>query len=539
MQLQIRSRGIAAVAGTALLVFSGVASAQLDKQETKCANSINKGAAKVAKAQAGHNAACIKDGGKGRLSGTIEDCLVSDPKGKVSKAIGKIKTSDCTTGAPTFLPGLQTDASTIGDTMVQDLDLIHALFGSDLDVSIVSAEDDKAGARCQAAIAKTAGKCQDAKLSTYNSCKKNWMKDGSITDANSLQDNCLGTTFTQQPDSKSKIAKKCGVPSQGFARADFGFAKNCLLGNVDALIPGCTPRASAACIDQKIGCEVCLALNALDGLIRDCDLFDDRRFNDSCAQPEEIGSHNCTLDTDPNTFEFNFIYQAFNIPVSISGGIDISCSVIDPNTGKALCRCTIQSLTPFELPGIGFICLEPGTSCPNGEIDCTGGNALGWETVADHNIGAGCANPLNCFGPCSSYCSGLGGGYLVKADQLGCTMGICSCQCLRKPAGPSSAGDINCQLPIEINVEALAPCDGTDITIPVFNVCIPLSTQSSLTGTGMISPATLTGTAADCLDLESSITAGIELVGQIDFFEMTIGDLTIGDLKSQQNFTCQ
>ena len=51
----------------ALFMFSGVAGAQLDKQETKCANSINKGAAKVAKAQAGDNSACIKDFGKGKI----------------------------------------------------------------------------------------------------------------------------------------------------------------------------------------------------------------------------------------------------------------------------------------------------------------------------------------------------------------------------------------------------------------------------------------------------------------------------------------
>ncbi len=109
------------------------------------------------------------------------------------------------------------------------------------------------------------------------------------------------------------------------------------------------------------------------------------------------------------------------------------------------------------------------------------------------------------------------------------------------PAGASSAGDIKCQLPTAINVEALAPCDGTDIIIAVGTVCIPLSTQSSdnalLTannGTGVISLATLTGTGGNCLDLETSITAGIVLVGSVDFF-----DTAIGDVKAQTRFTCQ
>ena len=293
-----------------------------------------------------------------------------------------------------------------------------------------------------------------------------------------------------------------------------------------------------------------------------------------------IGTHKCTLDTDPSTFELNLVFQSFVIPASVSGGIDLSCGAIDPNTGTAPCSCTIQSLTPFELPNIGFICLTPGGVCPAGEIDCDGGNALAWETVANHNIGA-CTGNADCNGQCATYCSGLGGGYVAKADQGDacegfcsggvndddpCTLdadclpggacsgqdpplgphdpnnpNICGCQCLRMPAGASSPGDLKCQLPTGINVEALAPCDGTDITIAVGNVCIPLSTQSSdnalLTannGTGMISPATLTGTGGNCLDLETSITGGIELVGQVDFF-----DTTIGDVKSQTRFTCQ
>ncbi len=78
MQVQIRSRGIAAVVGTARLMFSGVANAQLDKQETKCANSINKGAAKVAKAQACDNSACIKIYIKNKIP-SAEACITSDP----------------------------------------------------------------------------------------------------------------------------------------------------------------------------------------------------------------------------------------------------------------------------------------------------------------------------------------------------------------------------------------------------------------------------------------------------------------------------
>jgi len=265
MQARVHFHGIAAFLGTALLIFAGVASAQLDKQETKCANSINKGAAKVAKAQAGDNSACIKDYGKRKIP-SAEDCIASDPKGKVAKAISKIKTGDCPSGAPAALPGLDTNASSIGATMVQkDLDLIHAIFGSDLDVTVVKAADDKAGSKCQAAIAKAAGKCQDAKLASYNTCKKDGQKAGSLFIPAAFEAECLTPDI---PDGKGKIQKKCG--------GDFGLAKKCTgtATPLAELIPGCAPGVSAACIDQKIECVVCLALNELDGLARDCDDFD-------------------------------------------------------------------------------------------------------------------------------------------------------------------------------------------------------------------------------------------------------------------------
>ncbi|MCZ6714671.1 MAG: hypothetical protein O7B29_12070, partial [Deltaproteobacteria bacterium] len=97
----------------ALFLLPGLASAQIPKKpDQKCINNINKGAAKVAKAQAGDNNACVKDYGKGKKP-SAADCVTSDPKGKVSKAISKIKTGDCA-GVPADLPGLDIDAASIG-----------------------------------------------------------------------------------------------------------------------------------------------------------------------------------------------------------------------------------------------------------------------------------------------------------------------------------------------------------------------------------------------------------------------------------------
>jgi hypothetical protein len=249
-----------------------------DKAQQKCMNSINKGAAKVAKAQAGDNASCIKNGGKGKLGGqTVDECITSDPKGKVAKAANKIKTADCVGGAaPGGIPGLLTTSGAIKPVMVdKDVDLIHAIFGTNLDAVIVVADKgivgSKEAAKCQAAVAKAVGKCQDAMLSSFNSCKKNGLKSETITDAGTLETECMTPDI---PDGKGKIAKKCG--------GDFDLAKKCSGLDTDALFPGCEGEVHADCIRDKIECEVCKSLNALDGLERNCDQFDNGIIDGTC-----------------------------------------------------------------------------------------------------------------------------------------------------------------------------------------------------------------------------------------------------------------
>jgi pimeloyl-ACP methyl ester carboxylesterase len=254
------------------------ASAALDKQDQKCVNSINKGAAKIAKAHAGDNSACIKDGSKGKLTGTIEECITSDPKGKVQKAIGKIKVGDCPSPPP--WPPIDIDPNSIGDKMIaKELDLIHAIFGSDLDMVVVDMATQKDDAKCQQAIAKAVQKCQDTKLKEFNACKKNKLKGKGTPKAASpgeLQAECLGTGVNGIPDGKGKINKACVTKING------AISKKCGTSDTDTLFPGCAGEPLQPCLDQKVECEVCKALNALDGLIRDCDEFDDGVVNDSC-----------------------------------------------------------------------------------------------------------------------------------------------------------------------------------------------------------------------------------------------------------------
>ena len=81
----------------------------------------------------------------------------------------------------------------------KELTLIHGIFGTDLEEVIVCSVTDKDGWKCQSAVAKAARKCQDARLATYNRCKKDQLRAG-VGNAQALQDACLGANGAQCPD---------------------------------------------------------------------------------------------------------------------------------------------------------------------------------------------------------------------------------------------------------------------------------------------------------------------------------------------------
>jgi hypothetical protein len=296
-------------------------------------NSINKGAAKVAKAQARGIAKCIKDGGGGKLIGPIEQCITSDPKRKVGKAAGRLNKKvgkDCE-GTPAIPPIDTSDPNALSQIMIdKELALIRGVFGTDLDSGvIVLKEDDKGAWKCQSAIARAVRKCQHAKLATYNRCQKDELKAG-VGSAQALQDACLGANGTGDsiPDPKKKIERKCG---KGLGST---LGKKCAGLDTDALFPPCAGQDLAQCLDVKIECEVCKALNALDGLSRDCDEFDDGVLNGSCIEQCGDGTINqpseecdppddsaCPGECQPNC---TCPLEGFNCPQGTEDQIDIA-----------------------------------------------------------------------------------------------------------------------------------------------------------------------------------------------------------------------
>ena len=162
--------------GWPLAVFLGLvlcAAPALGQDEQGCINELNKGFGKVAKTQGKDIGKCIKDGSKGKLvAQSIEECITADNKGKVAKAKQKTisKASPLCSVPPDFGPS---DPNTVNQAAVEkELDLIHAIFGSDLDLDdvIFDASVEKDGAKCQIDVAKAAQKCQDTKLKEFNKC---------------------------------------------------------------------------------------------------------------------------------------------------------------------------------------------------------------------------------------------------------------------------------------------------------------------------------------------------------------------------------
>jgi hypothetical protein len=65
-------------------------------------------------------------------------------------------------------------------------------------------------------------------------------------------------------------------------KLDNAAAKKCAGQPTATLFPGCGTDPLATCVDRSASCQTCLALNAVDGLARDCDAADDQAVNGSC-----------------------------------------------------------------------------------------------------------------------------------------------------------------------------------------------------------------------------------------------------------------
>jgi len=294
------------------------------------------------------------------------------------------------------------------------------------------------------------------------------------------------------------------------------------------------------------------------------------------ATPTEdiIGEHACTLTTGPGMGEGSTLFlttQALPLTLSATGSLLISCGTVMPD-GKAACDCDVTSFDPVVIPAIGDVCVNPFAGCPQGEIDCDGGNSMDADLKANHNIGV-CESNAECSTACDAVCDGFGPtytqissgceGYCLGGanDEAACTQdtecpggtcvganppahdGVCGCVCSGTGLGGASpAGSMSCNIGVQIDVEL--PSNGTCGDPPTIVLAPQCGAVTTTTATGQIANANnttgkllpeeagsnLTGAGIDCSALSSSSTSGLRLVGSLAFFDSTLGDIHSGNV---------
>jgi len=264
------------ITGKNIMLSVTTSSVQTGDQQA-CLNVMHKDFSKIAKAQASEIAKCAKAGAAGKLSGTIETCMSADPKSKVARAEARARSDfliRCVPALPDFgvttIQGV-TDAGAPGER-----DAAHFLFGPNLDGTIVSSSGTTGAlSKCQLSVLKGAQRCRATRLSAFADCLKRGTADGTIRFAGALAA-CLDA------DTKGKIAKAC---HSGSGKLDRAVATRCVLGagELGAAFPGCAAGGPLAeCVDAELRCSVCRDLNSVDGLGRDCDVYDDGANDGSC-----------------------------------------------------------------------------------------------------------------------------------------------------------------------------------------------------------------------------------------------------------------
>jgi hypothetical protein len=287
----------------------------------------------------------------------------------------------------------------------------------------------------------------------------------------------------------------------------------------------------------------------------------------------ELGTNTCTLDDTTSTLVLQT--QAFALPPLAAGGeIEISCGAPDSN-GVAPCDCLVTSFNTVIIPGIGDVCVNQFPGCPSGRIDCDGGGANDVNLAVDHNIGA-CTSNAECLAACDTMCAGLGETYqrLIGGcegycqggsnNDASCTrdtecpggqcvgaeppahIGTCNCSCGGDELGSDApAGALSCNVGTQIDVELPSDGDCEDPnTIILPGVCGGVSTTIStgriidVNNSGMNvpmdGPKVLTGVGGSCAAFAGGSLTGVKLVGQLGFF-----DSTLGDILSQNTFVCE
>jgi len=286
-----------------LLLGALPAQAELTPDQAQCVNRMNKQLIKVDKEVSKQISSCIKKHAKGRPLGygypsieTVEACIQDDPYGKIQRAKAQTERvfKKYCQGAPTgyledgFPYFGATDADTVNMAgMEKSQNLVHDIFGPNLDSVLETKRNNWRGATCQQLVWNVVSYCEQDELKDFQQCKKRGLKGrtppGLIQDGQQLQDKCL--PLERQASSRG-WKKINGAQCTKLLRPSIKWL--CRGQDLPKLFPGCQedrPYKTAKCLEDKVECRVCIAANKPDGLSQNCDLFDDGQANNSCGAP--------------------------------------------------------------------------------------------------------------------------------------------------------------------------------------------------------------------------------------------------------------
>jgi len=219
-----------------------------------CVNGMNESFARVAEAQREDIARCVELGRRGEVATTIESCVADDEQGAVADAKQEtlsIESSACQS-TPDF--GYSSGATTNAEASAAEVDLIHDLFGQDLDAVIATG----VAGDCQQALITLVGSCTDSFIDDYNTCAKATLEAGASDETALVQ--CKGS------DGNGDVARVCQTEL-----AD-GIATECSGQDLDDLVPGCADVNHAVCLAAKSVGAPSQALNASASICEPIDL---------------------------------------------------------------------------------------------------------------------------------------------------------------------------------------------------------------------------------------------------------------------------
>jgi len=264
------------LAAAASLVLIGRAQGQQQgvKQRT-CIKQMNKGGEVVAQLQGNLDKRCVRNGNNGDVP-DVDACVTNDPFGKVGRKKQSTirRENHFCLRSPDQNPDFgKTDATTVNNAATgEEIALLESVFGAPVQAAIISCGSDAQACKCQWRVVQFYEKLMFRKIEGFRLCKKPGLRHGTIIDDSGLE-NCMGA------DPRGKVANK-------LHRLQVIVQKECVTTGVNQAVafPGTCATAPdlSACLDARTSCYACRMLNAMDGLSKDCDAFDDGLANVSC-----------------------------------------------------------------------------------------------------------------------------------------------------------------------------------------------------------------------------------------------------------------